>query len=116
MARPGQPYLISNLFKKIQYFFRTCRGTGLVSLVSGHAWVLKKLRMKSLHRTDGQTNAAHFTIRKAQLVQETSVNLIEENLSNFCQMSNISPISWRKQVKILMRIDDDIRFVIDQHT
>jgi hypothetical protein len=40
--------------------------------------------VKSLHRTDGQTNAAHFTIRKAQLVQETSVNLIEENLSNVC--------------------------------
>ena len=40
--------------------------------------------VKSLQRTDGQTNAEHFTIRKAQLVQETSVNLIEENLSNCC--------------------------------
>jgi hypothetical protein len=68
-----QPYLISNLFKKIQYFFRTCRGTGLVSLVSGHAWVLKKLRMKSLHRTDGQTNAAHFSVVGSNLSCKASL-------------------------------------------
>ena len=38
--------------------------------------------VKSLQRTDGPTNTEHFTIRKAQFVQETSVNLIEENSSN----------------------------------
>jgi hypothetical protein len=34
--------------------------------------------VKSLHRTDGQTNAAHFTIRKAQLVQVSAARHVHQ--------------------------------------
>jgi hypothetical protein len=43
--RPEQPSWISNHFKKIQNFCRTPRGTFVVSLVTWHAVVMKKLKM-----------------------------------------------------------------------
>ena len=33
--RLGQPSWISNCFKKIQHFFKTTRGTNVISLVAG---------------------------------------------------------------------------------
>jgi hypothetical protein len=55
--RPGQPSWISNLFKKIQHFFRTPRGKIIVSLVDVDAMVLKKLKMCKLNHKIGNVFA-----------------------------------------------------------
>ena len=48
--RLGQPSWISNGFKMIQQFFRSIRGTILVSLMAGHALVLKILIFFTTYR------------------------------------------------------------------
>ena len=68
--RHVHPYWISKRFKKMQHFFRTPNRIIVVSLVTVHAVVLKKtLKIWKVSdiRTDGQTDAVHFSIRKAQL-------------------------------------------------